>query len=195
MPMTDLSALRSPHPHFRPAAAVLSPVLTDCDRFDHQKALFHNEFDKAYVMPETGHSNHSERLPLSRFVSLSANSYQIHAKIDHQILAASAVKSNMPNGHSETFDIKSILTEAYHDIKPNGSEVRTPKSDPPTPRRGIRGPHLASPNSDPTKPARKKSLFYYFGPPIRRGNRAGPLSPAVAPCCFRGVICSVPLLG
>jgi hypothetical protein len=30
--MTDLSAMRKGHPHFQPAAAVLSPVLTDCDR-------------------------------------------------------------------------------------------------------------------------------------------------------------------
>jgi hypothetical protein len=33
MPMTDRSALRNHHPHFQPAAAVLSTDLTDFDRF------------------------------------------------------------------------------------------------------------------------------------------------------------------
>jgi hypothetical protein len=31
--MIDLAALRNAHPHFQPAAAVLSPDLTDFDRF------------------------------------------------------------------------------------------------------------------------------------------------------------------
>jgi hypothetical protein len=47
MPVTDLAALRNPHPHFQPAAAVLRPVLTDFDRF---KGTFHNEFDKSNII-------------------------------------------------------------------------------------------------------------------------------------------------
>ncbi|HWE94772.1 MAG TPA: hypothetical protein VG269_12480 [Tepidisphaeraceae bacterium] len=48
--MTDVNdrcpVLRNCNPHFQPAAAVSSPVLTDFDRF---KGTFHNRFDKSNV--------------------------------------------------------------------------------------------------------------------------------------------------
>jgi hypothetical protein len=61
MPMTDAPAVRKPHPHFQPTAAVLPPVLTDFDRF---KGTFHNEFDKTNITQPAGPAVCREGLPM-----------------------------------------------------------------------------------------------------------------------------------
>jgi hypothetical protein len=85
----------------RAAAPIPSPLLDFaagcCPRQPDSRSTDEQDYDYDHEQDSRVAANAPECLALSRFVSLSANSYHIPAKINHQILAQSAVKPNMPN--------------------------------------------------------------------------------------------------